>query len=118
VLNKISRLEIIKLLPDAEFIELLDEEYQLPTDKEFFKALGFDKSKYGKWNNCNHYTARAKGKLQGRGWPVFDCFIKGTINQKHSVLAYINDQKKFKVVEAQTSMFYADMIQKFHSIKG
>ena len=112
-----TRAEVLDLLPTAEYYELLKESYILPSDQEVLDVLGRDNSTYDHdINDCNDYAYRAKGLVAGRGWPFAVVWIRGTVNPKHSINLYVNRDKKVVLLEPQTRMVYADVIQKFHSI--
>jgi len=109
----LSRFEILDLLPPAQYYQVLDRSYILPSNDQVLSTLGKDWSSYlAEYNDCDDYAFRAKGKVAGRGWP----FAVTWINSSHYINMFINRQKEVIFIEPQSRSFYELKIITINSI--
>lgn len=96
----ITREEVIDLLPDADFIQVLDREYILPSMDDILEVLGEDLTTYiAETNDCDDFAYRAKGLASGHGWP-FAIAYPHKIG--HIMNMFISKDKQVMLLEPQT----------------
>ena len=113
ILEKVTRAEIVSLIPDAEFVQILDRDYFLPSDEEVLDKLGKDITIYeSEKNDCDDFAFQAKGLICSNGWPFGVAFVNGS----HYINVYVNDKKEFVFFEPQTRKKFDKVITKIQSI--
>lgn len=108
-----TRSDIIQILPDSLYYQVLDRQYILPTNEEVLSALGKDYALYtAEYNDCDDFAFRAKGKISGRGWP----FAVIWVNNNHYMNLFVNDKREVVVLEPQGRLIHKEEIKIFNSI--